>query len=629
MTEAWTALPIVPQTVPAPILPDGWTGEPVLSSAGAVRGYLCRKGSGAPRTLAWATNGSLEDWRWMPLAEEQVEQGQPSFPFTLLGHDHGNYFYLGHDTRQVTILRASQHTRLCLGMLAPESFWTKRWPLKKGFDADAAALDLMTAQHEVGIYDPSRVRGRGAWWDGAEALLHLGDRLLVKGEYRGLHEHGQRYIYEHAVPLGLALDNPLSTPEAHKLMQVCTRLSWDKPSHARMLAGWIVCAMICGALRWRPNIWLSGPAGCGKSTVFRHIMGRALGKNCWRFVGGTTEAGLRATLRADAIPVMLDDMDSNSDRGRETMQDILGLLRVFSGEDAGLIAKGSQAGTPTLYQVQSCYAFSSISIEMEKSADKSRVMVLSLRKLQFSEGQVDALHNSIAEAMPDGYSERLFARCVKLIPQIRNNAEIFARAVAKHNGSQRAGDLTGHLLAGCYALHSDGLITMDQAVEWIGGASEITDMIAESKTEVVENNEGARCLWHLCEQQITDSQDGKQFSATVQELIGIVAAGVFPDAEYASMLLKRHGMLVRDAHTLLVANDHTELRRLYRNSQWPGGWAGVLRSLDGAGVVPQTRFGARVSRATSIPLVLLDEAQTAAAPDSQVQATTFPAADAA
>lgn len=535
---------------------------------------------------------------------------EPPFPFTLLGHDHGIYFYLGHGSKQVTLLKANAHNSLNLLQLAPSSFWGRRWPAKRGFDADQAASDLITLQHRLGVYDPMRLRGRGAWWDreANTALIHLGDSLLINGAPKGLHEHGSRYIYECAVPIPFDMQNPLRKSEAGPLINVCDYISWENPTYGRLLAGWIVCAMVCGALRWRPNIWINAPAQAGKSTVFNHILARALGGMAKRFVGGVTEAALRNILKVDAMPILIDDMDSNSQRGKENIQAILSLMRVFSGEDGGDIAKGSQTGVATITRVNSCYAFSSILMSADDTASKSRIAILRIVPRPFEKGQLEELHAKIDAALPPEFAPRLYARCVNMLPTIRKNAEIFAQAIGTQTGQRRSGDLYGHLFAGAYSLHSDGLITPTQAADYIGSREHVVSLMREEKQAVVENNEGDRCLAHLLEQVLTtDTTDNRTQRISILELIqsGRDSHGVEP--EHSRKLLRRNGIILKGEH-FFVANDHTALRDFYKNSAWSVGWGGILKTVKGAEAGDRINFGGRVTRSVQLPCALLDEA---------------------
>lgn len=618
-TEGWTR-----PMVAAWIKQHGSPYEPVLTPEERLERKADREDARAPLPPPQPPTDDVEhspppavDQEWLDGYDGvKGPTDTDQFPFTLLGHDHGVYFYLGHGTRQVTTLKASQHTPANLAQLAPLSFWSRRWPAKRGFDSEQAVFDLITAQHAVGVYSPSRIRGRGAWWDNqtGEALIHLGDKLLIGDRQLDLHDHEARFIYEYAEPLDIDLNSRLKNAEASKLEQVCNLISWDDPVNGRLLAGWIVCATICGALRWKPNIWLIGPKESGKSTVIDKIVKPALGENVLHALGGTTEPALRNLLKSDALPIIIDDMDSSTDRGRMMNQQILGLMRVFSGEGSGAVHKGSQSGVATTYKIHSSYIFSSIRQEAEHAADKSRICVLKLRPAKFTTGQYADLRAQIDAVITPEFAPQLFARAVRLIPTIRKNAETFAQAVGGKTGSQRSGDLLGHLFAGAYALTSEGLISYADADKFVGTRAEVMALIQEQKQELAEAHEGEQCLWHLMEQIIVDTnEDGKVSRRSVSELIQAASEWA---SSHAADILRRHGIIVQDG-LVCIANDHTQLRQLYRNSLWPIGWGAVLKTVPGAvssnGAV---RFGGRVSRATCLPLTLLDrERKVAPAPE--------------
>ena len=65
------------------------------------------------------------------------------------------------------------------------------------------------------------------------------------------------------------------------------------PASAHFLLGWLVLAPVCGALNWRPHIWLTGGAGTGKTTILKLFIRPLLGGVVQSATGGTTEAGLR------------------------------------------------------------------------------------------------------------------------------------------------------------------------------------------------------------------------------------------------------------------------------------------------------------------------------------------------
>ena len=107
-----------------------------------------------------------------------------------------------------------------------------------------------------------------------------------------------------------------------RLIELAKKFKWDDPIYAQFLLGWIVLAPVCGALDWRPHIWITGGAGTGKTTILKYFMRPLLAGIFQSATGGTTEAGLRGTLKSDAIPVVVDEFEQNEARDKQIVQNL-------------------------------------------------------------------------------------------------------------------------------------------------------------------------------------------------------------------------------------------------------------------------------------------------------------------
>ena len=155
------------------------------------------------------------------------------------------------------------------------------------------------------------------------------------------------------------LGKPLSTTEANKLRTLCAAAPWEEPDHmGQLLAGWRVIAPVCGAMPWRPHLWLAGEAGSGKTWVVDNIIKPLIGQVALPVQSKTTEAGIRQTLRCNALPVIFDEAETQNEDDRKRMQLVLDLARQASSEDGAAIVKGSSAGKASMYRVRSCFLFS-------------------------------------------------------------------------------------------------------------------------------------------------------------------------------------------------------------------------------------------------------------------------------
>lgn len=539
------------------------------------------------------------------------------FPFKFLGHDHGTYYYQTAGGRQVLGIEGGRHARTHLLMLAPLEYWEGAFPGKMGVRWDAAANVLFRRSERAGIYDPFRVRGRGAWWDEGRVVLHLGDRLVVDGRERPIGGIESRHVYEAAAPMRLPSGRGLPAREAVRLIDLCELLPWERQIDARLLAGWCVVAPICGAMPWRPHVWVTGPAGSGKSWIYQHVLARCLGETAIKAASETTQAGLRQVLGMDALPVIFDEAEGETDHAARRIADVLALMRQSSSETDARIYKGTVSGDALAYAAHSCFAFSSIGVGLKVAADKSRVTVLQIRidprttreerAARFADVIVPSQHALLTQEWIDG----LHARTIRLIPTIRANARTFAQAGAEVLGTQRMGDQVGALLAGAYALHSGREISLDAARAWLRERDWSDQQGGDEERDEVA------CLRRILEHQVGLVGPGGRQDRCVAELVRAANRDVaIPGVHYedAAEALGRVGLRVWRDH-LYVSNNATGIARILAGTPWAANWKLTLSWLAGATASDPVRFGGGVrSRAVAIPLAsLLDDGRPAEA----------------
>lgn len=545
-----------------------------------------------------------------PPGNNDIWASAHDWPFLCLGHAGGLYYFLPRTTGEVTALTPGSIQKNSLLQLAPLDWWELMFPGAKSRVSWMDASDaLMTRCHSVGFFDACRIRGRGAWEDAGRSVVHLGDRLVVDGRAVPIHEHSSRYIYIRRPGDDTRLPAPASAREAHELVQLCDMLTWERPIYGRYLAGWIVCAHVCGALRWRPHIWITGESGAGKTSVYDNILRAALRDHALPCQSASTEAGIRQALGSDALPVIFDEAESETVRGRDRIRTILELVRQASSENGAAILKGSVSGQAQEYRIRSCFAFCSIVVAAEQKADVSRITVLTLRR--YSGPDAAQRFRGIAEVWaqlltPD-FVAALRARCVRLIPVIVRNAETFAGAVAVYLGSRRYGDQIGTLLAGAYALHSDRVISPEDAAAWVAAQD-----WAEA-SERREDGDEERLLLHLLQQPVTvEAQStGASLRRTVGELARVLAYGLQGEAyssEAAHAAISRAGVRVvfgpQPGQTpyLVVSDSHAAIKTALRDTPWGTGWSRILERIPGAERQGCVRFGGATTRAVRIPV---------------------------
>jgi putative DNA primase/helicase len=534
-----------------------------------------------------------------------------SAPFTCLGFDDGIFYYQPSSTGQVVSLSRGSHTGTNLVNIAPLAYWETLYPSKTGVNWLAAASSLFDAQAAVGIFSPDRIRGRGAWWDNGRSILHLGDRLMVNGTLQPITSPtSSKYHYQRLAAIDLPGElDPLNDELGLEIIDIASRFHWEVPASGLLLAGWIALAPICGALQWRPHVWLTASAGSGKSAILDRFIGPLLESLALFPEGNTTEAFIRQQLRADAVPVVFDEAESNEKADRQRIQNILTLARVSSSSGRGVIGKGGADGAAQSYTIRSMFLLCSISTALKQGADQSRFAQLTLRNPSFMPkperiAHWSALDAAITEICTAHNGHRLLLRMVRQIPIIRDSVAVFRRAAAERFDSQRQGDQYGTLLAGAWSLMNSRPATIDDAYQLIDANN------WEPYREQTEADE-ERCLQHILQHQIRVESSERTCTRTLGELVEIVLrhrADNEVTTRQAHEALSRHGLKVSEEEKrLLVSNTAKAIAGILRDTAWANGWSTVLSRLPGAERIAPVRFSGAgaVSRAISLQIANL------------------------
>ena len=612
-----------------------------LRKVGVASISVCRPDPDAPAKWDIA-DGLADGWGvadaelWLQGAELAAEPSEPSGPgngadpvrwdrFSLLGFDDGSYFYHPHGAGQVVRLPRGAHTSVNLMALANESWWRDRWPRVNadgeviGVKWQSVASDLFEAQHHVGVFDPKRIRGIGAWWDQGRPVVHLGDRLIVDGRDCDVREGpaGSEYIYQkYAAISGWGGVPALTDQQGVELLELLEAFNWEEQSAGMLLAGWIMDAVICGTLHWRPHVWVTAPSGSGKSTLIDRVILKLLGGMAIVPLGEATEAGIRQRLRSSALPVVYDEAESNEEADKARIQRILALARGASSDGQGEILKGTAGGEGISFAVRSMFLFCSIATSLKQGADRTRITKLTLQRAtdvmsaEQAHRQWQQLDADLDRLITDTTGRALVARACALVGVVRDAAVVFRRACGQHLGSQRMGDQYGTLCAGAWALCFSTPPSDEQAAAWLQQYP-----LTSSCEDSVSQTDESSCLSTLLEYQLrVDTTDSGSHTRTIKELIDVVR-GVAPlvdqpvgyeDAKHA---LGRLGVKVSIPERLVyVSNTAKAIKtRVLRETAWANCWADMLRRVPGAqrgGIQRFAELGP--SRTVALPFDVVD-----------------------
>jgi putative DNA primase/helicase len=600
-------------TPPLSVEADGWDLADAVAE-GWTRQHLVAalKPRADPMPEQEPPQDEVEPWQPAPIPEAKPRQDDriESLPFRLLGVDGDSFFYMPDKGQQVVSLTASSHSKNNLMRLAVLNAWEAEYAeggdlTGKGWDKAVNAL----IQRSQGLpkFDPQRIRGRGCWIDGDDVVFHAGDRLVINGTARPIPQFSSsvRAIYEGALEIPVDSGDGADNRTAARLIELCEMLSWERPLYGKLLAGWLAIAPICGALVWRPHLWLTGPSGSGKSWSVANIISPIVGDSAIHVQGATTEAGLRQKIGSDALPVVFDEAESEDKRGQQRLEGVLELARQASSESKARITKGSAGGGAIDYMVRSCFLFASIGVAAVKKADVSRVTVLQLRK---NNGPGSQEHFEIVKALwldtvqRKGFAEQIRARSLANAKTLRANAETFSSVAVEFTGDKRSADQLGTLLAGAFSLTSTRIATEEFANDWMA-KQDWTGF----KAEEIDNDEN-QCLSHLfaasIRYEIHERAVTRSISEAVQSLDG---PAISDDALRAKAetreALRRHGILIKDGRAS-IANRHPALERIFADTPWAGAkWRQQLERVPGHEKHEVLNFGLNIrQRAVSVPV---------------------------
>ena len=575
----------------------------------AVRRWLDPKRADKAVTEAWKVEPEPE-----PEPEEEVHWTD-SFPSRLLGGLGPTLYFIPSDYGQIVTYSSVHSLKNNLLMLAPKEWYAEHFPRGQNVDWVRAVDAIVSESKRIGTYQPGRLRGRGVWRDDEQPLVHLGDRLLPP--------HGKKYIAPETYTEGGRIYPQLPRLEgpARKILPVASSrwvlslfesLLWENAASAALCAGWTALAPLCGLLLWRPNIWLTGVAGCGKTTVLRDIIVPLLGGMGLCAEGsGTTEPGLRQQLKSDALPVVIDEAEADTKSARGRVEAIIRMIRSAASTSAK-VYKGTQGGGGMNFEIRSMFCLGAVGGALERPQDKQRITILHLRHpstlgdAERQDRHWQPLQRQINKITPL-VSRMLVARSLAWARsgRLEELLAVTRTAAAIVLGSRRAGDQYGTLLAGTFTLLGDDVPSEEEAVAYM------KDLGLEHFTED-SDPEGRDILDRLFQvQELVPTMTGTH-KVTVGEMVGLVIENPVPKRpkaiiQYkdAKRYIKKLGFIVHEGH-LHVANQSRWIRKQLLDTSFADGWFILLRGLAGAKAGPQMWFSrAFKSRTTMIPLSTL------------------------
>jgi putative DNA primase/helicase len=527
--------------------------------------------------------------------------------FAILGYDGDSYYFFHHAKKQVLTRSRGDFSDIGLVELAPRQWWESFYPGSKGgIDRIAAAEWMFGLANARGIYDVKRVRGRGAWVDKGRLVFHHGDMLTVDGIPTAVTDIKSGYVYPLARAMPPISVAPATDEQGEYLVRIAKLVRWTMPASAALMAGWVFLAPVCGALKWRPHIWITGPAGSGKSTIQSDYCQALVRGISEYFQGDSSGAGIRQDLGSDAVPTLIDELEPNDERDRARISSILTMIRQSSSESMAKTAKGTVSGAGMHFHIRSMFCVASINTMLDKDSDSSRLTQLVIRTPATSGGAEDRWHeleeNLHMICKDEDWSGRLLARSLALLPTILASVDVFTRVAAAHFGTQRHGDQFGTLLAGTWCLTHSSVPSESQA----------RDLIA-SYDWSEHHGDGAqddptKALMTLMEARLKVAYGEVTVFELVADASGQSASKVTFGDGVSVDTLNRHGMRIV-GNEIVFANSSPSLRGLVEKTPYFSDLKGQLLRVPGANKFGNKtlKFSGLGSKCVAVPLSVLFE----------------------
>ena len=496
-----------------------------------------------------------------------------------LGFNSEKFFYTTSQNNYIKGFAPINHTKNNLLSLMPLEYWQSLYPAKNEDEVNwTDAVDsLMDRCRKKGSFNLNNVRATGAWLgEKKELILNKGDVLIVDGQKKGFHALNSRHVYE---PSDMTIAEPSSTflsdEDCHEFLETINMLKWAHPDYYKFLAGWLMIAPICGALEWRPHLWLSGPSGSGKSTIMNEVVHRILAKTALFFQGQTTEAGIRQSVGKKSLPVVFDEFETNDEKSGQRIAALVELLRQASYESNAYITKGSSSGDAVSYVTRLMAIVASIGVNLINEADKNRFTVIELKRS--GEDQEKAMEHfqefqRRLGVIDDEWIHGFYSRIFCLWPVFMHNRDILFTEIAKRYSSRLAQQYAP-LLAGFQILQSQ------DKLDAVLAKLIVDDTDLEFKYKESDENDETECLRHLLTKQI-HINGGINTDTTVFEMAKNSLDSVHQRDEWIASL-KRHGIVIKD-DALVVANNHSAINSIFKGTKWVGFYQRSLLRIKGA-----------------------------------------------
>jgi len=460
-----------------------------------------------------------------------------------LGYNEKDYFYTSSQNKQMVSLKAQDHNKIGLRRLVAQTDW---WAKHYGVESedgesikilwDEAGADLIGKCHAHGIFDPKKVRGLGVWKDRKDYVINDGQEVINKKE-------GSSFFYQKSVRVNYDLEHFKNSDEMVELLDTFDKVNYKSKSDVFYISSFIIQSYIFSVLDWRFHLWITGSAGTGKSTVLKWVNSLSMKS---LLTDNATEAGIRQTIKSDAMTVVFDESEATSQR----TGGIVELARQMSSNGEFETVRGTVSGNSINYNTQCIFCFGSIQIPILNQADRTRIFTV---ELGTTENQTSSEYADIEEKM--NYfidnKNKIFTYAFENIDVVKYNISFCKKELKSLRIDSRLADQLSGAMACFYLYHSNEKIDKDN-FDFILKKYELLDSdYAESNSEKEHDS-----CYDILLGTVLDYKN----QYTISEAIEVLKNGEVGFAEH-ERLLGVHGLIYKEKDNTLFIQSKNELMR--------------------------------------------------------------------
>ncbi|MBP7735990.1 MAG: hypothetical protein KA369_08460 [Spirochaetes bacterium] len=521
-------------------------------------------------------------------------------PFVHLGYDDNKHYFLTRGSQTVKKITHGSFNKIKLLELAPLSWWCMEYHDKRGFDVDVAIDTTIRDSERVGFFIPSRIRGTGVWMHDDQLIVNNGD-YTADDQGNPVVPSPKFHYVKSEKRMGEYAGDMATIEQGGQLVKLFLVQGFENSAEAMQLLGWVLIAPFGGVLKWRPHIWITGPAQSGKSFILENIVEPLIRPFYEKGTGKTSAPGIYRAIRNTACPIILDEMEPGRNANKETIQKIEEKLELarnassdFSSEFTLTSMNGS--GLTEKFCVRSCFCFASILPYFTGEAIESRVLISRIKNINFTRSKIEKTQGIMDTGIlndPMIFQRRIFRNLKTIIA----NIDVCKKILISELKDQRKADNLAPIFSALVSLVADPEKIAKDRIEKF-----MSEFIPDLKKERSHSESDEDKLMYEILDHTIMINPGERYSAA--ELItkaADISGSISPDHDSA---LQRQGLRIikiGDTRCLAIASSHSAIKKILSETMYAGNYFEVLKRHDAKRELKTVKFAQQAKRA-----VLLD-----------------------